>query len=72
MFFDDINPTRDNRWNGCLYTLLQNPYGYTYDHKFHPKAGQVIIMDDRVWHGTYPTEDNRRVFVSDFDVDNEN
>jgi hypothetical protein len=29
-------------------------------------------MDDRVWHGTYPTEDNRRVFVSDFDVDNEN
>tara|TARA_A100001388_G_scaffold231988_1_gene184478 strand:- start:2991 stop:3599 length:609 start_codon:yes stop_codon:yes gene_type:complete len=69
MFFDNIEPTRDNRWNGCLYTLLQNQYGYTYDHKFHPSPGRVVIMDDRVWHGTYPTEDNRRVFVSDFDID---
>lgn len=69
MFFDHIEPTRDNRWNGCLYTLLQNQFGYTYDHKFHPAPGRVVIMDDRVWHGTYPTTDNRRVFVSDFDID---
>jgi len=69
MFFDHIEPTRDNRWNGCLYTLLQNQFGYTYDHKFHPSPGRVVIMDDRVWHGTYPTTDNRRVFVSDFDID---
>lgn len=69
MFFDHIEPTRDNRWNGCLYTLLQNQFGYTYDHKFHPSPGRVVIMDDRVWHGTYPTEDNRRVFVSDFNID---
>lgn len=69
MFFDNIQPTKDNRWNGCLYTLLQNQYGYTFDHKFHPSPGKVVILDDRVWHGTYPTEDNRRVFVSDFDID---
>lgn len=69
MFFDHIQPTKDNRWNGCLYTILQNEYGYTYDHKFHPSPGRVVILDDRVWHGTYPTEDNRRVFVSDFDID---
>jgi hypothetical protein len=69
LFFDKIEPTIDNNWNGCLYTVLQNPEGYTYDHKFHPTPGKVIIMDDRVWHGTYPTQERRRVFVSDFEID---
>jgi len=69
MFFDDIRPTKKNKQNGCLYTLMQDPSGYTYDHKFHPTPGRVVVMDDRVWHGTYPTEDNRRVLVWDFDYE---
>ena len=68
MMFDKIEPTRKNMFNGCNYVVLQDPYGYTYDHKFHPEPGRVIMMDDRVWHGAYPTEDNRRVLVWDFDI----
>jgi len=51
-----------------MYTIMQNQYGYTYDHKFHPAPGRVVVMDDRVWHGAYPTEDNRRCLVWDFDI----
>ena len=68
MMFDYIKPSKKNRFNGCLYTTLQDPNGYTYDHKFHPEPGRVVVMDDRVWHGTYPTEENRRSLVWDFDI----
>ena len=68
MMFDHLKPTKNNIFNGCMYTILQDPNGYTYDHKFHPTPGKVIVMDDRVWHGAYPTEDNRRVLVWDFDI----
>jgi hypothetical protein len=33
------------------------------------KAGDCVIMDGRVWHGTYPTLNNRKVFVCDFDYE---
>ena len=68
MLFDHITPTKQNQFNGCMYTVMQNQYGYTYDHKFHPTPGRVVVMDDRVWHGAYPTEDNRRCLVWDFDI----
>lgn len=68
MLFDHITPTKHNQFNGCMYTVMQNQYGYTYDHKFHPTPGRVVVMDDRVWHGAYPTEDNRRCLVWDFDI----
>lgn len=68
MLFDHITPSKTNQFNGCMYTVMQNQYGYTYDHKFHPTPGRVVVMDDRVWHGAYPTEDNRRCLVWDFDV----
>lgn len=68
MLFDRIKPTKTNIFNGCMYTLLQNPNGYTYEHKFHPEPGRVVVMDDRVWHGAYPTEENRRCLVWDFDI----
>jgi hypothetical protein len=68
MLFDHIKPTKDNLFNGCMYAIMQDQNGYTYDHKFHPEPGRVIVMDDRVWHGAYPTEDNRRCLVWDFDI----
>jgi len=69
MLFDHITPSKTNQFNGCMYTIMQNQFGYTYDHKFHPTPGRVVVMDDRVWHGAYPTEDNRRCLVWDFDID---
>jgi hypothetical protein len=29
-------------------------------------AGNVHIFDGTIWHGTYPTQHNRKVFVCDF------
>tara|TARA_B100001287_G_scaffold55094_1_gene43554 strand:- start:102 stop:722 length:621 start_codon:yes stop_codon:yes gene_type:complete len=72
MMFDRIEPTRKNLFNGCNYVVLQGNNGYTYDHKFHPEPGKVIMMDDRVWHGAYPTDENRRVLVWDFDINESN
>mgnify|MGYP001206141065 CR=1 FL=1 len=31
--------------------------------------GNVVIMDGRVYHGTYPTINERKVFVCDFDYE---
>ena len=69
IFFDELTPTKRNPFNGCLYTVMQDPNGYSYDHKFHPAPGKVVVMDDRVWHGAYPCEDNRRCLVWDFDIE---
>ena len=69
MFFDTIQPTKKNPFNGCLYTILQDVNGYTYDHKFHPEPGKVVVFDDRVWHGAYPTQDMRRSLVWNFDIE---
>lgn len=66
MFFDDIKPTQQYKCNGCLWTVLQEPNGYTWDHKFHPEPGRVVVMDDRVFHGAYPTTQKRRCLVWDF------
>jgi len=31
--------------------------------------GNCIIMDGNIWHGTYPSIDNRQVFVSDYEYE---
>ncbi len=51
---------------GNLVTLQPEDHKISYlAHK--AIAGNVVIMDGRVYHGTYPTINNRRVFVCDFD-----
>lgn len=67
MLFDNIPPHKDNMWDGVLYTLLTDPNGYMYEHKFHSQPGRVVVMDDRVYHGVYPTSKPRKSFVWDFD-----
>lgn len=67
LFFNNVHPIKGYQSNGCLYTIMQTPDGYTYEHKFHPEPGRYVIMDDRVFHGAYPTTENRRCLVWNFD-----
>lgn len=67
LFFDKIEPTEEYKSNGCLWTILQDPKGYTFQHMFHPDPGRCVVMDDRVFHGAYPTTKTRRCLVWDFD-----
>ena len=32
-------------------------------------AGDVVVMDGKVYHGVYPTLEERKVFVVDFTYD---
>ena len=47
---------------GYLFSISKKE-GY---YQFNPKAGDLVIMDGTVWHGTYPATSDRKVFVCDF------
>ena len=53
---------------GSLITL--QPLDHEINYVQHtPKPGDCIIMDGKVYHGTYPTLNQRKVFVCDFDYE---
>ena len=53
---------------GSLVTL--QPLDHEINYVQHtPKPGDCIIMDGKVYHGTYPTLNERRVFVCDFEYE---
>ena len=33
------------------------------------ESGKVVLLGGNVWHGTYPTHSNRKVFVCDFEYE---
>jgi|TARA_X000000950_G_C13674992_1_gene561528 hypothetical protein len=65
MFLDDVMVSEQYPLAGSLVTL--QPFEHEINHvRVRPTPGGVVIMDGRVFHGTYPTLNNRRVFVCDF------
>ncbi len=68
MYFDNprdkIQPT-----DGALVTLMPHPDGSQVVSHFHYYPGKTIIMDGRVYHGTYPGNQPRRCFVVNFAFD---
>jgi len=72
LFLNSVSTSIEYPMAGNLITLQPLP-DYQVNFQTHtPKAGEVVIMDGRVWHGTYPTIDERRVFVCDFLYEVEN
>lgn len=67
MLFDQINPTQENLGNGHFYCLLQTKSEWLEQIVVQSRPGTVLLMDDRTWHGVYPTDKTRRCFVWDFD-----
>tara|TARA_B100000900_G_C20602472_1_gene726304 strand:- start:3167 stop:3706 length:540 start_codon:yes stop_codon:yes gene_type:complete len=68
LFLDDYIEDEQHPHAGYLYAVLNNENKMTYQ-EWKPEAGKLIILDGRVWHGTYPTRQRRRVFVTDFTFD---
>ena len=69
LFLDTPKPSREYPLAGSL-TTLQPTYEETLNYLKHdPIAGKLVIMDGRVWHGTYPTLEDRHVFVVDMDYE---
>ena len=67
LFLDDCRKTTEYPLAGSL-TTLQPCEDSVINYVQHPVyAGGMVIMDGKVFHGTYPTLDERRVFVVDFD-----
>lgn len=66
--FDTI-PHDQTNYMGCLYALLPEPDG-TIHYKIIPSLrGKMTIFDGAVWHGVYPTPQERRVLVCDMNYE---
>lgn len=68
LFLDDYIEDEQHPHAGYLYAVLNNNNTMSY-HEWKPEPGKIIILDGRVWHGTYPTRQKRKVFVTDFTFD---
>lgn len=68
LFLDDYVEDQEHPQAGYLYGVMNNDNVITYQ-EWKPEAGTLVIMDGRMWHGTYPTRHKRRVFVVDFEYD---
>lgn len=63
LFLNKYNWVREWPNAGNLFAM-SNMIGYK---EWIPNAGDVIIMDGDMYHGTYPTINERKVFVVDFE-----
>lgn len=68
LFLNDYIEEEKYPHAGYLYATLNNDNRMSYQ-EWKPEAGKLVILDGRVWHGTYPTQQQRKVFVSDFTFD---
>lgn len=68
MFLTHADQNESYPLAGNLLTL--QPMDHEINYIQHPtKPGDVVIMDGKVFHGTYPTLNDRKVFVCDFDYE---
>ena len=69
LFLDTPKPSPQYPLAGSLTTLQPNPDSTIHYLQHKPVAGNVVIMDGKVFHGTYPTLEDRHVFVCDFEYE---
>ena len=71
LFLNECVTSSDYPYAGCLTTC--QPLDHEINHTtYTPKPGNVVIMEANVFHGTYPTLNERRVFVCDFEYEHLN
>ena len=67
MFLNTISLSTETPLNGKLKAVTMNPVtGELVSDMIKCIAGDVVIMDGKVYHGVYPTLEERKVFVVDF------
>ena len=67
LFLDTLELSTQTPLNGKLKAITMNPVtGELVSDMIKCIAGDVVIMDGKVYHGVYPTLQERRAFVVDF------
>jgi len=70
VLFLESNLTENNMNEpGTLFAITQENDRTNELHEFLPVPGQCVIMDGMVYHGTYPTQFDRKVLVVDYDYE---
>lgn len=70
MFLNTISVSTVTPLNGKLKAITMNPVtGELVSDMIKCIAGDVVVMDGKVYHGVYPTLEERKVFVVDFTYD---
>jgi hypothetical protein len=70
MFLNTISVSTLTPLNGKLKAITMNPVtGELVSDMIKCIAGDVVVMDGKVYHGVYPTLEERKVFVVDFTYD---
>jgi|TARA_B100001057_G_scaffold89853_1_gene86093 hypothetical protein len=70
LFLNTISARTETPLNGKLKAITMNPVtGELVSDMIKCIAGDVVVMDGKVYHGVYPTLEQRKVFVVDFTYD---
>lgn len=69
LFLDTPKPSITYPLAGRLTTLQPTPDSTINYIQHKPIAGKLVIMDGKVFHGTYPTLEDRHVFVVDMEYE---
>ena len=65
LFLSTFEIDKHNPHAGFLYTISSKNDNMEYE-EYPVIAGNLHIFDGKIWHGTYPTLQDRKVFVCDF------
>ncbi|MBR19758.1 MAG: hypothetical protein CMA64_06385 [Euryarchaeota archaeon] len=69
LFLDTPKPSIKYPLAGSLTTLQPTPESVINYIAHKPVAGTLVVMDGKVYHGTYPTIEDRHVFVVDMEYE---
>ena len=69
LFLDTPKPSITYPLAGSLTTLQPTPDSTINYIQHKPIAGKLVIIDGKVFHGTYPTLEDRHVFVVDMEYE---
>jgi len=71
VLYFDTNETENNS-DGAFYAVMPDTDGEQFVHVCPYWAGKMILLDGSVWHGSYPTQAERRILVLEFEQKNLN
>jgi len=67
LYFDKTVQKGNNE--GSFFAFCYNNVGDIEVKYWTPFPGLLLVMDSKVWHGAYPTLNNRKVLVIDFSIE---
>ena len=66
ILYFDTNET-DNHSDGAFYAVMPEADGEQFVHVCPYWAGKMVLIDGSVWHGSYPTQAERRILAIEYE-----